>query len=285
MVSDDRDRIGVFPAWRSCDAAALARTQVLFADDATRHQVDDTDGIVVAIGDERTFAIGRDGDAGRRRSLCKSVGRGVPELDWCARLSPPTAGEREDVDVVLARTRNVERLAVGRESDANVAVSDLDHLLLTCSAGTDIEHEDELRRILRQGLAGRVHDVVVAGSEDQQRLAVRAQRLRLCISSRQVGHVLESRHERLEGRSPCSGWRDPLPGGEPCARCRIPVIRRAPPVLGAGGTGDSGATGCSDGQCECHVIDRQFHGGCFQRNWGPVASTSGLGIEDGSATR
>ena len=204
--------------------AGEERPQVVLVADDPRRRIDDADRVVVVVGDDQRRAVGgdihaagvglhADADApvagvagGAGREVAQSNGR-------CCRES----GRRLRVDVhrIVVAACGVERVAIGREDESDVGVDLLDHLLQRRLAlGAHVVEEDVLRRVRGIDRAVRPVERVLAGRDDRQRRAVRAE-LRAHRHTRdEVRIVRQPRIQVLLHRIVDRRRRDVLTGGQ-----------------------------------------------------------------------
>ena len=100
----------------------------------------------------------------------------MAELQRRAGFRPLARLLGEDMHIVIDATGDVECFAIGGEGQTHVTVADLQSLCLHRVAGGEVFHEHIFVRGIRDWLAvGREQPVEAAG-EDEERLAVRAER-------------------------------------------------------------------------------------------------------------
>ncbi len=208
----DRDPIGVFAAGhailRGVDDAGAQR----HLGHSAARQIDHRKTVVIEIRDHQLAAVLRHRESGRLRLNLEPVAaqverrlrqRQMTQRDRRALLGPDAVRQGKRMDIVGDTARDIEMLAIRREGDAHERVGHLQHLLLHRRAVRNIIDEHVFVRSRRNHVRRSVFHQIIAAGQDQQGLAIRADRGGHRLAGRVGRERRKARVQRAELRAGC----------------------------------------------------------------------------------
>ncbi len=208
----------------AADAAGLAfvigkiRAKIVLVADGVRCGVDDADRIVVVVDGDERLSVGGNAQAAGVGPDTKTDALVVMAERDLRRKRPGAARRGVCVHDVVRAARSVKRFPVRRKDEAHMGVSLLYHLLehgLGLVRARHIVDEDVLGRVGRVETTVRFVQRVLAGSDDRQRRAVRAELRSHRLASNEVGVSGQAWVEKLLNRAADERRRDELAGRQP----------------------------------------------------------------------